>query len=285
MSLDKDPGFMSLDIVPDLMDCIVPLERVEDSSFAGTAFFLECFRCETDPEQFIPVLVTNRHVIKDEALRYRVNITDGSVKSHVIGDTIDGFTSNWIVHPNDDIDLAVTIPPYIIGQLATGFNQSWITDIDLLTEGRELFFVGFPLGRGVEAGIPHKSIYRSGCLAQKGEIKFLMEANVFPGSSGSPVFLKPRIKYNVEGEIEFENQSLIGVVSSYIPYLDYAKSTQTGRVRIMFEDNSGLSNVFKIQLLDDIFRTDSFLEQAQSLIAHIESVLGITMRILSIRSP
>ena len=43
--------------------------------------------------------------------------------------------------------------------------------------------------------------------------------------------------------------NLIGIVSAYIPYRENLMSTQTGRIRMVNEENSGLTVVFPV---DDI---------------------------------
>ena len=40
---------------------------------------------------------------------------------------------------------------------------------------------------------------------------------------------------------------LIGMVSSYLPYTEVAISTQTGRPRMIFEENSGLGIVIPME--------------------------------------
>jgi hypothetical protein len=40
------------------------------------------------------------------------------------------------------------------------------------------------------------------------------------------------------------------VVASYLPYRDVAVSQQTGQPRIIFEENSGLVNVFPVECVD-----------------------------------
>ena len=45
---------------------------------------------------------------------------------------------------------------------------------------------------------------------------------------------------------------MIGLVSSYVPYRDVAISNQTNRPRIIFEENTGLTNIIPV---DDIEKT------------------------------
>jgi hypothetical protein len=51
-------------------------------------------------------------------------------------------------------------------------------------------------------------------------------------------------------------EKLIGVVSSFIPYRETAVSLQTQRPRIVFEENSGLSNVVPIAKLVELLSSE-----------------------------
>ncbi len=42
---------------------------------------------------------------------------------------------------------------------------------------------------------------------------------------------------------------MLGLVASYLPYRDVAISQQTGRVRLVSEENSGLARVIPIDLV------------------------------------
>ena len=62
---------------------------------------------------------------------------------------------------------------------------------------------------------------------------------------------KPEI-VAIQGTKSVAASLLVGVVASYIPYRDVAVSQQTGRARVVFEDNSGLASVVPIQYLIDL---------------------------------
>jgi hypothetical protein len=70
----------------------------------------------------------------------------------------------------------------------------------------------------------------------------LIDAFVFSGNSGGPVF-KPCRTALALGELETD--CLIGMVKAYMPYTDSALSRQTGKVRVTFEENSGLAVVVR----------------------------------------
>ena len=45
---------------------------------------------------------------------------------------------------------------------------------------------------------------------------------------------------------------LVGIIGSYLPYLDVAISEQTKRPRVVFEENTGLSKVWSTSLISEI---------------------------------
>jgi S1-C subfamily serine protease len=74
------------------------------------------------------------------------------------------------------------------------------------------------------------------------QASFLIDANIFPGNSGGPVVTRPEIS-SIEGTKAIDKAALIGIVKSYLTYKDVAVSQQTGKPRVIFEENSGLALV------------------------------------------
>lgn len=116
-----------------------------------------------------------------------------------------------------------------------------------VSEGDGVFVLGFPQGNiGTENR--NFAIVRQGCIARvqdwlsKERQNILIDAPVYPGNSGGPVVLKPE-PTAIQNTKSNNRASLIGMVESYIPYQDIAISPQTGRPRVVFEENSGLANV------------------------------------------
>ena len=54
--------------------------------------------------------------------------------------------------------------------------------------------------------------------------------------------LKP-VFWGVSGKPMFTNPKVLGLVSAYLPYRDVATSKQTGLIRLISEENSGLAHV------------------------------------------
>lgn len=85
---------------------------------------------------------------------------------------------------------------------------------------------------------------------------FLIDTFIFPGNSGGPVVLKTEINA-ISGTKAQDHalliglvSSLIGLVSSFQTYQDFAVSQQTGRPRIIFEENAGLANVVPVDQIE-----------------------------------
>ena len=126
-----------------------------------------------------------------------------------------------------------------------------------VTEGDGVFVLGFPMGF---VGELRNTVHiRGGPIARirdctlKRNPEFLVDALVFPGNSGGPVVLEPET-IAIKGTVAVKTAYLIGIVKSYVPYRDVAISQQTGRPRVIFEENSGLAAAHPINFVQDIAR-------------------------------
>ena len=176
----------------------------------------------------------------------------------------------WTGHQNDNIDVAViNINPSILEEEGMKFKY-FMSDSNILlieqmaekgmTEGDFIYVLGFPLE--LVASDRQYVIARSGSIArirdvlEKRSNDFIVDSFVFPGNSGGPVVSKPEI-IHIEGTKSISEAYLIGIVSSFLSYLDFAKSEQTGRRRVVFEENSGLSTVipadFIMETIEECF--------------------------------
>lgn len=171
----------------------------------------------------------------------------------------------WVGHPDSEVDVAViwlNIPiVHNEGMKCTFFAEDedvlLCSDLknDQVTEGDSIFVLGFPMGlirddrqhvftrSGIISRI--QDLYESKCK------DYVIDSFVFPGNSGGPVLLKPELA-SIRGTKAHDRSVLIGIVKSYIPYVDRAVSQQTGRPRILFEENTGLTMV---ETVDSIVET------------------------------
>lgn len=224
----------------------------------GTGFIINF-----EPKKRIGALVTCKHVAQAQNLCVRLNAKEG-LPYTMVSVPLEEFEKHgfiWCFHPDKDTDLAMRIN--FVG-----------TDIDILavprplfgsfeeaTEGDDIFFLGFPLGITGQARVT--PVVRSGIIALKGEDStYLVDANTFPGSSGSPVFLRPTAfdwKTRAFGKIT--PPKLIGILQSSLTYTDYAISPQTGRLRVSFEENAGLGKVYSIDIIKQLYESKEFSKQ------------------------
>lgn len=240
----------------------MPLEKCTDPpSFVGTGFIM---MYEVDNLLF-PVLFSCRHVVENARLQYRWNLAGDIIYRGIIGQHVGPnlLSFDWVYHFDNSIDIAAAIiqSPYRLGvpHRLIGFDQKMIKSLGEDDLGDTISYFGFPLGTGASIEYPHQSLVRSGIISQiSDKNSFIVEANVFPGSSGSPVIQNANT-----------NPKIIGIITSYIPYRDSAISSQTGKLRVIFEENSGLALVIKSEYISDLINSDEFQEKATPIIEYV----------------
>lgn len=254
------------------LDAVVSIERkVADGSFntIATGFLvgLRSGRISDKGEEFFNVfLVTNKHVIEEEENVW-VRFNKGETSQRYVINLIDEKGNKiWLPHPNPSVDLVVI---YILanklqedGVEFKFFPEDILAFSDKMKElgvsqGDEIFVLGFPMG--ISGKEKKYVIVRGGIIARfdneiiQDSSSFLIDSSVFPGNSGSPVILKPS-NISFEGTKPIDKAFVIGVVSSYIPYMETAYSLQmsTPQPRITFTENSGLARVVPLDYISDI---------------------------------
>jgi hypothetical protein len=193
-------------------------------------------------------IVTNAHIAKKTELFLRFNLKSNPNQSLrvSINKMIKSSNGPWYFAPHSDVaviplstypEIQNKIDSIDIKPMGVSIFKTW----DYLNEGDDIYILGFPIGLGTEQH--YSPVYRSGIISLKeNKNEFLIDANIYPGNSGGPVFLKPSVyDYRKNSIGEVTPAYLIGIVSSYIPYTDVAVSQQTQRPRIIFEENSGLA--------------------------------------------
>jgi len=258
---------------PFFLDTVVAIGVGDDPlkrSWIGTGFL---YGRNLNPEEIIPEnkrysvwLVTNKHVLDRQARIYiKFNsANDPASKDYPIDLTINGRNLN-IGHPNPRIDVSViSLDANFIkteGRIFQFIQSDAHSKVkanlkaEMATEGDRVFVLGFPMG--LVAPERQYVICRGGYLARIRDFlddrttDYLVDATVFPGNSGGPVFSCPSA-LAIAGTPTNPSSNLIGIVKSYIPYQDVAVSAQTGRPRVTFEENTGLT---AIESVDSIRET------------------------------
>ena len=166
---------------------------------AGTAFFYSF----TYNSLEYPFLVTNRHMV-DSFSAWSFSFFKTQNEAPVLDKHINTtpLSCPWFFHPNNLIDVAVTPLGLLLNQLGnpTIFyrqipSQIALTDVqaEQLDAIEDVIFIGYP--NGFWDDVHHLPIARRGITASplsvdfNGLPQFIIDASVFGGSSGSPVFI------------------------------------------------------------------------------------------------
>ncbi|MCK4783052.1 MAG: trypsin-like peptidase domain-containing protein [Desulfobacteraceae bacterium] len=194
-------------------------------------------------------LVTAKHVVEDVKnlyLRFHLSSNADSIVRISIDSVRYDTTSNWILHPGLDLAVIRIKSSFLITFAEKAVpTQSLVALYDEVELGQNVYVIGYPVS--VESINFH--VVRSGLIAAKlAEKKLLIDSRLYPGNSGSPVFLTAiralKFGYGIKGpKLEGREPKLVGIVSKYLPYIEDARSVQTKRKRISFEENSGLAIV------------------------------------------
>jgi hypothetical protein len=223
-------------------------------------------------------LVTAKHVVVDpetgkfvdNKIQAFFNLKDGRINARSIDHIKKHFGANWMFHENNDVDIAII--PFGLNPKKDSVKtipDNMFLSSDRLFEVYEVFFLSYQPGIHPQKRI--SPIIRSGIISLINDDKtFYIDASAFPGNSGSPVFLKPSpIRFD-EKVISIGGDKLggkfIGIIGEYLPYQEVAISTQTGRPRVVFEENTGLSKVWSITFINEIIESDVFKQQLEKFI-------------------
>lgn len=228
--------------------------------------------------QHIFHLVTAKHVVVDSITGEFIdsdtlaffNLKDGKIGSRSLNEIKKNHAVNWILHENKDVDIAI-IPFGLDPQKedVKTIPDNLFLSVDRLFELYDIFFLSYQPGIQPQKRI--SPVIRNGTISLINDDKtFYIDAFAFPGNSGSPVFLKPSpIRFDERG-ISIGGDQLggkfIGIIGEYIPYREVAISTQTGRPRVVFEENTGLSKVWSIPFINNIVESDIFRQQLDKML-------------------
>lgn len=273
-------------IIPSFfMDAVIALGiELENGQkqWVGTGFFVGR-KEESNPDLATVYVITNKHVVKNQKqlyVRFNNKETTG-VKDLVMSLVNKDGAKIYTEHPTADVDVvAIQIHPQVItdNNLSLNFfsldmhsltlDQMKDTGVD---EGSLVYALGFPMnlvGDSVKA-----PICRLGCISRvadafvnpKKASAYLVDAQVFPGNSGGPIVSRPE-HISIEGTPQNTNANLIGILSAYIPYKETLYSRQTGHIRMIQEENSGLTIVHPVDRIKEVVELEwTRIEQQKAM--------------------
>jgi len=249
------------------------IELLDDSGnlqSIGTGFLVKADFPQNQSESLV-LLVSNKHVLTGSN-KFNITFHQRKTNSNLpeLGQTLSFHTANYkealFLHPNPNIDLACVNISTVISQLGSKIYYKFLekTVFANFTEpeldaGQRVIFVGYPENRyDQKHNLP---VLRSGVTAShpklnyNGEEQFLIDAQVFPGSSGSPVFLNMKEAQYNRGQIIIGSglpYLFVGVVSATMIRNNIVSPLPANMVGIS-EEVIGLGLVFKATSLDALF--------------------------------
>jgi hypothetical protein len=201
----------------------------------GTGFFyLFDFK---EPNLNVPVIVTNKHVIDNSISgnlifsRMDANNERTSEKSEI---TIENFSKRWLLHPDSETDLCILpCKPYIQELRKKGIEPhlKFVDSVNIpnglqwseFTPLEDVIMIGYP--NGIWDEVNNLPILRKGItgtplsIDYNGRTEFLIDLSVFPGSSGSPVFIFNEGSFSTPRGLAFGSRLfLVGITYAVYQY-------------------------------------------------------------------
>ena len=223
-------------------------------------------------------LVTTKHVVmqkkdgryipRDGGLHVFFNTKDNRVGARSIKDVKSKYSVNWIFHSDPNVDIAI-IPFGLNAEKddVRTIPETLFLGVEKLFELYDIFFLSY------QPGVKHQKkicpVTRTGTISLINDDRtFYVDAFAFPGNSGAPVFLKPSL-LRPDRPSKFTVDKLgwkfVGIIGDYITYREPAISLQTGRPRVIFEENTGLSRVWSVSFINEIIESEEFNKQLSKL--------------------
>ena len=224
----------------------IDVELPNGTKSIGTGFFYGAPLNDGTNRQII-LLISNRHVFGNPQGKLTINLNRKGVFSrpdfgNMITFNLDRFEDLYFVHPILEVDLACVVVSDIshMGAFYKLVHADALKPIDYekVALGSNVIFVGYPENRyDVVNNLP---LIRRGSIASMPNVDFngkgqiVIDAQIFPGSSGSPVFVSWEGQY-----------SLLGVVSQTMICHSQLQTLPTNMLQVGVEQVLGLGIVIK----------------------------------------
>lgn len=203
----------------------------EGNIFTGTGFYYSISQDHNAP--YIPVIITNRHVIENmrDVLLVLTKADEFGNRIHeLIKYKLQDISLGVVFHPDPEVDLcALTLYPIIVElrsqniEIYTYYVDKSIIPNSVQMSGldaiEEIIMVGYP--DGIWDELNNLPITRKGITATdpkvdyNGDKEFLIDTACFPGSSGSPVYYYDKThKTQIQDDAIGYRVSLLGILYS-----------------------------------------------------------------------
>ncbi len=260
---------------PDCIKAIISIENEMEKTI-GTGFL---FFKTTDGKTGKLYIVTAKHVLLQpetmnsnpapKKILLRFNLKEGGtlLSPYQLYNKNNKARFHFLQNKNLDVAI-IELNPYFLesAKIDCSFISSLYSLLpdSLLNEkgisiGDEIYFLGFPCGmRGKKKNFP---ICRKGIIARLDEETLednciFLDAPVFPGNSGGPVFYKPTI-LRIEGTRYFNKSIFLGVATGYF----YREEQDPAEKIKSSESHLGLAKIITsdaiIKTIDDLEKTPS----------------------------
>ena len=183
----------------------------------GTGFFYQIRIQFEGVDRYVLVLISNKHLLElGHQGTISLNLTRRKADrkpdhGNVLVYHVSQFAQRYTPHSDPEVDLGCINVSDILGSTDLHFmhiGEEYLTPIDhnMVAPGSEVLFVGYPndyydrhnnlplVRRGTLASLPH--------IDFNGKGQLIIDAQVFGGSSGSPVFVASGSKYRLLGVIQ-----------------------------------------------------------------------------------
>jgi len=226
-------------------------------------------------------LVTNKHVVRN-AVEGRFFFTADKGGTPLVGNRVDcivgDFTARWHGHENPDVDVAVMPVVPVLKELEQAGRKPFFRSIPAalapsdqvmgeLDAREDLIFAGYP--SGIYDQVNLTPVIRTGTSATpvgldyNGLPCFIIDASVFPGSSGSPVFIYNAGSYSTPKGLVIGTRLLfLGIIASVFYRMD------TGAIELGEIPTGATLSVQTTQMIDlgVVFKTRTVVEAVESLL-------------------
>lgn len=234
----------------------------------GTGFIVNR---EIRTGEYVIYLVSNKHVLfASDTIRLLFNQRSSSDKTvPLIGKTkpfiLTNVKNQLHIHANPNVDIAVFPITGLIRDYEEifykGIDYNMLANFDeeFLSVAQNVEFIGYPDNRyDMTNNLP---LIRNGIIASypkvdyNGEPMFIIDAQVFPGSSGSPVMINLSFEHWKTGNIVIgANQQikLLGVVAATMIRNNKLQSVNSVQTQFGTQEVIGLGIVYKATALKEI---------------------------------